>query len=109
VVLSNVRCSSGLDCGGGAVNGLSITVRDGKTGGLICDATVTASDGTYSEQLTSAGSPPCDYEGALERPGTYGIEVSKVGYSATSVDGVTVPRGPCNVVRQYVAVTLQPM
>jgi hypothetical protein len=87
------------DCEEYAAWGLIVNVADAH-GSTICDATVTATAGDYSEVLLE-GNPvepggPCPYRGALERKGTYSITVRKSGAS-TSLDGVKVTADSCHV------------
>ena len=62
----------GTGCLGNAVQGLRVTVLEGPGGAAVCGATVTATDGAYSETLVAGPSGgPCDYHGAIERTGVY--------------------------------------
>ena len=61
--------------------GLTIAVRDARTGAALCHSVVVAFDGDYREELTNFAKladipPPCRYSGAAERPGTYRVEIS---------------------------------
>jgi aspartate racemase len=56
---------------------LDVGVVNDQTGAQICDATVTATDGAYVEQLVPGG---CRYAGALGRPGTYSVRVERVTF-----------------------------
>ena len=87
------------DCKKYAAWGLIVNVADAR-GHTICDATVTATAGDYSEELVEidpvehGGS--CKYHGALERKGTYSIIVRKSGAS-TTLDGLKVTADSCHV------------
>jgi hypothetical protein len=71
--------------------GLGVSVVDASNGAAICDATVTATDGTYSERLLAVGG--CTFTGAYERPGTYVIEASRPGFVPDRVASVRVVMG----------------
>jgi hypothetical protein len=97
---------SGCSCDAAAAWGLSVTVMDAATGGRVCDATVTATDGSYSETLTGFGdSSTCEYFGAIERVGTYDVQVASGGRTASAAN-VVVTSGTCHVSRKAVTVTL---
>jgi hypothetical protein len=52
--------------------GLDVGVANIDTGAPICDATVTAVDDGYSEELRGTGiREGCRYQGAYSRPGVY--------------------------------------
>jgi hypothetical protein len=80
------------DCTPDMVMGLVIFVVDGQTGAPICDATVTARDGAYSETLARSDSAVggCDYFGASERAGTYSVRAEAAGFSPSTVSDVKV-------------------
>lgn len=77
-------------CSNDARIGLAITIRDARTDAPVCDANVVASDGNYHAQLDTYNVDPCAYFGAIERPGTYRLDVSRDGYLSTGLDGLTV-------------------
>ena len=88
----------GSDCRSYGSAGLGIQV-EGPTGDPICDASVTISDGDYSEvlQVTErTGSDPCTFYGAYERQGSYSIQVEAAGF-ASVVKKATVDSGACRV------------
>ena len=68
-----------------------LDVTNAVTGQPLCDATVTASEGQYSERLFEAS---CRFPGAYERPGTYVIRAEKAGFRAKEVGSVRVVMGP---------------
>jgi hypothetical protein len=99
-------CSEKTDCrytDAVAISGLSVTVRSG--GELVCDATVTATDGSYSETLRRGSD--CTYTGAVERPGTY-VVTATAGAETAMVTGVRVGGDPCHVHVEDVSITLTP-
>jgi hypothetical protein len=95
-----VHCESRV-CTSEARAGLSVTLREA-WGALVCDATVTAHDGDYSEVLRLWG---CTYGGAVERPGNYTLNVV-AGSRSKTVSGVVVTSGDCHVNTRTVSVTL---
>jgi hypothetical protein len=88
----------GCGCSASASPGLDVFVVDKATGADICDATVTATDGTYVEMLyveklqTSHGAlgHTCDYLGAWGRLGTYSVRVNETKYQPSREDNVVV-------------------
>ena len=72
----------------------------------MCDAIVSARDGTYRETLTGDPSS-CRYHGAIERPGTYTINVTW-GAKQKTLDNVRVSEGRCHVELHEVTVSLDP-
>jgi len=94
-------------CSDEARAGLTITVVD-SNGARVCDATVVAHDGTFSENLMQLGyGSGCTYGGAWERPGTYTIDVVS-GSKAKTVENIVVTSGECHVNGQVLTVTLDP-
>src|SRR5215510_4996244 len=79
---------------------LTVTVELG--GAPVCDATVTAVDGTFSQVLMPIG---CTYAGAYERAGSYRIDVAFGGRHKT-VEGLVVTPGECHVDGLVVTVSL---
>jgi hypothetical protein len=99
VLLAAPACSTAnTSCTDIAVPGLTVYVVDATTGAPICDATVTATAGTYVEtlQVTTTASG-CSYAGAWERPDTYSVAITAPGYATFQKDGVVVPAGVCHV------------
>lgn len=87
-------CSNG-DCGGAALHGLRVRVVDARTQKPLEQmATVTATEGAYTEVLTIDYSRPNErlYLGASERSGTYTVQVAAPGYAATTRTDLTVTR-----------------
>ena len=97
---------SPVACTAHAAAGLGVTITDAATGQPVCDATVTASEGNYSEQLFGVS---CTFTGAYERPGTYVIRASRAGFVPGTAGPVRVVMGggPCPHVEQArVTITL---
>lgn len=89
-----------------AVDALVVTVVDTANNQRICDATVTAIDGSFSAELRPfpAGAE-CTYSGPTERAGTYEVRVSKAGYEPAAQTGIRVTADECHVIP--VRLTLQ--
>lgn len=94
--------------------GLGVSVASDQGGALICDAVVSAREGTYSETLMpntdSAGL--CRYLGAIERAGTYSVHAEHAGFSSDTVADIKVVSsgGDCPHVRPVeVTIRLRPV
>jgi hypothetical protein len=93
------------DCSSVALSGLSVRVQD-PSGAEVCDATVTATDGDYSEVLPAGGTEQdCVFFGAIERPGTYTVTADEGGVTGT-VPGVKVRSDECHVITEDVTIKL---
>ncbi len=82
------------------VYGLDIIVLNDRSGAPICDAAVTARDGSYSETLEPAsysGGGGCHYQGAGERAGTYTVRAEAAGFSPSAVSDLRVSEDGCHV------------
>jgi hypothetical protein len=89
------------------VYGLNVTVNDAATATRICDATVTVSEGAYSETLQPFGPvESCSYSGAGERPGLYEVRATRAGYRTTAVPNVRVTADECHVIPVQLTVPL---
>jgi hypothetical protein len=73
-----------------AAAGLSVQITNGANGQPICDATVLASEGAYSEQLFETA---CQFVGAFERPGTYRVAASRPDFDSAQLTSVRVVMG----------------
>ncbi len=73
-----------------AAAGLSVGVTNERTSQPLCNATLTATEGDYSEALFSNG---CRYVGAWERPGTYRVSAQAQGFASKTVGDVRVLMG----------------
>jgi hypothetical protein len=82
-----------------AAAGLRVEVTNAETVQKICDATVLANQGSYSEQLPKTS---CAFIGAYERPGTYVVTAARVGFVPREVSSVRVVMvgGQCPHVEQ---------
>jgi hypothetical protein len=79
-----------MACTAYAAAGLSVSVQSAASGQPICDASVTASEGSYSERLFESG---CTFTGAYERAGNYVVRASREGFRAAEVGPVAVVMG----------------
>ena len=89
--------------------GLNVSVANDQSNDPICDALVTARDGSYSETLMPAGT--CRYVGAIERAGTYSVLAERTGFAAALTPDLKVVSsgGDCPHVRTVdVAIRLAP-
>jgi hypothetical protein len=95
-------------CAAYAAAGLNVAVTNAATGQPLCDASVTATEGAYSEQLFGGA---CAFAGAIERPGTYVIRAERRGFVPKEVRGVAVvmDAGLCpHVTQVQLAIALAP-
>jgi hypothetical protein len=93
--------------------GLDAGVTDDQTGAQICDATVTAIDGSYSEELqTTTDATGCRYRGAFSRAGFYSVRAEREGFLPMTLSNVRVVmgKGRCcpGVVTAHVEIRLRP-
>ena len=74
--------------------GLDVGVANADTGAPICDATVTATDGGYSEELQPIpDARGCRFWGASSRPGIYSVRAERQGFLPMTLSRVTVVAG----------------
>lgn len=99
-----VACETGTACTEIYVYGLTVTVEE-EDGTPICDAEVTATDGSYRETL-QATPGVCGYAGAGERAGTYLIRAERAGFQSAEIPNIVVTRDECHVEPEAVALTL---
>lgn len=94
-------------CTAEAVFGINLTVHDG-TGGPAADGALgVAIEGAYADTLVIL--TPSTMAGAVERPGTYDITVSKFGYATWSATNVTVAADECHVIPVSMEANLIPV
>ena len=107
VVLTLSSCSEGTRCGptdAGVAPGLNVEVLDEQ--GPVCDATVTAVDGDYSDTFRKVGATTdCRYLGVFGRAGTYTITIMS-GEKSKTVTDVIVERDACNFTGRMLTVML---
>jgi carboxypeptidase family protein len=74
--------------------GLDVGVANAATGAPICDATVTAIDGSYSEELQpTTDGRGCRFWGASSRPGIYSVRAERQGFLPMTLSRVKVGAG----------------
>ena len=110
IVLGLVGCDSPADpviCTAIAVDAIVVTVLDGASNQRICDATVTAVEGSFRQELRGfpAGTD-CTYSGPTERAGVYEVRVAKSGYVPATMTNVRVTADECHVIPVRLTVTL---
>ena len=111
VTLALAGCASPVDpvvCTAVAVDAIVVTVVDDTSGQRLCDATVTAVEGSFSQELRAfpAGAE-CTYSGPTERAGVYEVRVTKAGYAASTTSNVRVSRDECHVIPVRLTVSLR--
>ena len=97
----------GVYCTEEFVYGLSITVT--VSGEYVTEGiTVTATDGTYSEELMSFPEGT-NFVGAGERPGTYVINITSEIYQEFNSELIQVDADACHVIPEVRTFELQPL
>jgi hypothetical protein len=91
--------------------GLMITVVDAWNGRIPIPATITLTDGSYTETVgpDTLGGEQGLYAAAWERPGVYDIQVSSPGYGLVIIEDVEVRADECHVITEQLEVPLQPV
>jgi len=84
-----------------------IVVNAATAATLGAGITVTATDGTYIDELDYVAEVN-EFRGADERAGTYIVTVTGTGYDPYVSQPVTVTEDECHVLTQTVNVALQP-
>ncbi len=101
-------CSGGNCSDGPVAFGIGVVVTDATTGSRVCDAVLTASDGTYTETLRPNGPPAdCSFYG-VGRAGTYDLRISRAGYVDALERNVIVAQNGCGIRSVDVNVRLAP-
>jgi hypothetical protein len=96
-----------INCTTEFVDGLRITVLDQANGQPIVEGvTVTAVDGSYTENLELVSGVDNFFAGAGERVGTYTVTVTKNGYQTFTSSPIVVTRNVCHVITQSLTVNL---
>jgi hypothetical protein len=85
--------------------GVTATVIDADTGTLIDNATLTLTEGDYTEVMEM--DPSGDYVGAGERAGTYTLTATAPGYQQKVTENIVVTADECHVIGVHVYVPLQ--
>ena len=92
--LSGCDSSPTVACTAIAQAGLDVSVINELNGQGVCDASVTAVEGDYRENLPGFS---CRFVGAYERAGTYTVRAQRSGYASREVTNVrvTMSTGDC--------------
>ena len=105
-------CAGGGGCGASVNPALNVYVTDAATGiPAARGATVTATDGGFTEILgpgvSTPGDPPMllSFMGGLGRPGNYTVRITKDGYNSVERT-VRATKGPCTVNTQTLNIAL---
>lgn len=93
-------------CTGEAEPAVVLTLRDATTQQPVIGATITLSEGVYSEVMLDANDG--SYLGGFERPGTYAMEISANQFLSQTITGVVAPALSCGPETQQLEVLLQP-
>jgi hypothetical protein len=109
VCLLATACSAGSECKTFAAAGLSVSVVD-VSGKPVCDAEVTATDGSFSEVLRSSSpdAQPCLYIGVFERIGTYTLTATATGQRGV-MNNLRVSKDACHVKTLTPIITIGPV
>lgn len=120
-VLRALRCEAtvkwvehiAVGCSGMAYPAVEVLVIDAATDSADArGVTGVVRDGAYADTLQGgggpAGGPPQKLVGALERPGTYTVHLSKPGYHDWVQASVRVRPGVCSVERAFVRAVILP-
>ena len=100
------NCLEPIGCLPVVLPGVVVQVTDATTSQAVTDATVTLTEGAYTETLIGSNG---SYSGAEERPGTYTLTVTADGYQTATVTNLVVTADRCNVITVYRDVALQPI
>ena len=85
------------------VYGVNLSLAD-SSGAPISGATVTLTEGEFSETMEDVGAG--SYVGAGERAGTYEMQVEAEGFTGQTISGITVNEDVCHVIPVVREVTL---
>jgi hypothetical protein len=105
-----VGCSEPVFCTDNLVPAIELEVRDRTTAELVeVPVLGLVREGGYQDSLIPwvAGAVPLTYAAALERKGTYTVELEAAGYEAWDTAGVQVFRNECHVITEHLSVALQ--
>lgn len=98
-----------IQCTEEARAGLNITVKNAVSNQVLgTGIKVIAKDGNYTETLEFFNANNPVFSGAWERPGTYIVTVSGVGYATFVSESITVTSDECHVIPQQLEIALQP-
>ena len=98
------------DCSDSIEPGINIQVFDAQRGTGIDHATLTLTEGEYTETLMWLGWPSGAYSGADERAGVYTLTVEADGYVSQTIEeiGIGLTEDGCHVATVNLTVNLIP-
>jgi hypothetical protein len=106
--------NNGNDAGDGCdpddvARGVTVVVTDSVTSLRICNATITAVDGDFTEELQAFGAADdCEYFGLLDRGGSYTLDISAPDYGSAT-EATTVSLDACDhAITQELSFSLVP-
>ena len=104
-----MRSPTGPNCATFARPGITVLLLDAFSAQPITSqALVVARDGLYTDSV-AATVPGRPYLLAVERPGTYTVNVTALGYAPWSLTPVIVSHDACHVVTMPLAAYLAPL
>lgn len=112
LLLGGPSCSgadeiTGLACPAIAEPAVVIELVDADTLAPIEGATLLLTDDNlYLEEMTGYEGR---YQGGLERPGTYRVEIFAEGHEYALLEDIVVPEGPCGPLTEQRVVELEPL
>ncbi len=88
---------------------LSVEVHDARTGEpAAIGARGLIREGTYTDTLTAVSASALMALNTVERPGTYGVTVTRPGYRTWTAEGVKVTADACHVRSRTIQAKLEP-
>ncbi len=103
-------CGSDLVCTLDIKPGVTIQVYEEESSEPICGFSLELIDGEYIESYDSPDLSPCqsfEFQGAMERTGTYQFVISKAGYQTYASEEFTVRSDDCHVITREFQVRLK--
>lgn len=91
-------------CSGSIEHGLTIEVFNAKTKTKLCGADFLVTDGDFRAEEKEA----CVFTTAVERKGTYRIEVRRPNFKTTVLEGIEVTGDSCHVDNRRIEVFVEP-
>ncbi len=87
----------GRACTAVFIYGVNASVTDAETGAAVSGATLTLTEGDYSEIMEEVSSGSGQYVGAGERAGTYALTIAADGYASQMIENIVVEGDECHV------------
>lgn len=113
--LALVLCAALAGCGSSnalcsleARAGVDVALTDAATGKPVCDAKVIITDGGEVRDDARPVGPDCLYSGAVERTGTFKVEITHASYAPVTREGIEVKmdEAGCHVASQKIEAAL---